>query len=166
MEMSFTIEDDDAELSIGLSSFLRDPRRSLSTEAEQGQDATVDKFVETSSSGAVYAKLSGLMRHTQKSDVLNLLDGCNLNLEDIRVSYTRSFAPIGMLVQFSSGYAIDQAFKLINKKGRLHKLEKVTVGLVKVATVGFPSRAQAMNAFITKNGGFCQHNQVLVRVLQ
>ncbi|KAK4798075.1 hypothetical protein SAY86_030401 [Trapa natans] len=205
------------ESGIGLSLFLHEPRRSFSAEAEKAQDAAVDKFIETSSSGAVYGKLSGLIRYTLKSDVINLLDGCKLNLEDIRVSYTRSFAPIGMLVQFPSGHAIDQAFKLISKKGRLHKLEKVdrsqwdlsanydgkTILLqglprqalpedverflhgcqydatsiqvsyraafpepLKVATVGFPSRAQAMNAFITKNGSFCLNNQILVRVLQ
>ncbi|KAJ1397030.1 RNA-binding domain superfamily [Sesbania bispinosa] len=37
---------------------------------------------------------------------------------------------------------------------------------IKMATVRFPSRTQAMNAFITKNGTFCQNNRILVQVLQ
>ncbi|XP_061348873.1 uncharacterized protein LOC133294233 [Gastrolobium bilobum] len=37
---------------------------------------------------------------------------------------------------------------------------------IKMATVRFPSRTQAMNAFITKNGTICQNSRILVQVLQ
>ncbi|XP_031395355.1 uncharacterized protein LOC116206696 [Punica granatum] len=201
----------------GLATFLREPRRRFSTESEQREDATVDNFFETPDTGAAYRKLLGITKQTLKSDVINLLDECKLSLDDIRVNYDRSFAPIGMLVQFRSRHEIDRAFKLINRKGRLHKLERVDrsqwefttnydgktlllQGLprqaipedierflsgcqydpssiqlfyrqgfpdpIRMATVSFPSRAQAMNAFIAKNRGFCLNNQISVRVLQ
>ncbi|KAI8556492.1 hypothetical protein RHMOL_Rhmol05G0257100 [Rhododendron molle] len=37
--------------------------------------------------------------------------------------------------------------------------------LIRMATVHFPSKTQAMHAFITKNRGFCLNSQILVRVL-
>ncbi|KAK7266955.1 hypothetical protein RIF29_19617 [Crotalaria pallida] len=37
---------------------------------------------------------------------------------------------------------------------------------VRMVTVRFPSRIEAMNAFITKNGSFCQNNRLFVQVLQ
>ncbi|XP_027359009.1 uncharacterized protein LOC113867756 [Abrus precatorius] len=37
---------------------------------------------------------------------------------------------------------------------------------IKMATVRFNSRTQAMNAFMTKNGTFCLNNRVLIQVLQ
>ncbi|PKI60978.1 hypothetical protein CRG98_018608 [Punica granatum] len=80
----------------GLATFLREPRRRFSTESEQREDATVDNFFETPDTGAAYRKLLGITKQTLKSDVINLLDECKLSLDDIRVNYDRSFAPIGM----------------------------------------------------------------------
>ena len=37
---------------------------------------------------------------------------------------------------------------------------------IRMATVNFPSKNEAMNAFIKKNRGYCLNNQISVRVLQ
>ncbi|RVW39717.1 hypothetical protein CK203_114033 [Vitis vinifera] len=185
--------------------------------------------------GLVYGRLSGITKHTLRTDILNLLEGCNLTLQDVKVDYNRSYFPDGAI---PSRYAFDHAIKVINKKGRLYKLDradrsqwdplrtydgktvsinpvvgdKITLvhklqyivmvllqGLprnalpedverflagcefnssniqlttrqafpdpIRMALVHFPSQSQAMNAFITKNRGFCLNNQILVRVL-
>ncbi|RVW98845.1 hypothetical protein CK203_024041 [Vitis vinifera] len=192
-----------------------------------------------SESGLVYGRLSGITKHTLRTDILNLLEGCNLTLQDVKVDYNRSYFPVGMMVQFPSRYAFDHAIKVINKKvactigqgnadrsqwdplrtydGKtvsinpvvgdkitlVHKLQYIVMVLlqglprnalpedverflagcefnssniqlttrqafpdpIRMALVHFPSQSQAMNAFITKNRGFCLNNQILVRVL-
>ena len=47
-------------------------------------------------SGLVYGKLFGITKHTTKSDIVNLLEGCEMSLDDIKVNYAKSFAPSGM----------------------------------------------------------------------
>jgi len=37
---------------------------------------------------------------------------------------------------------------------------------IKLATVRFHSRTQAMNAYIAKNGTFCQNSRISIQVLQ
>ncbi|KAF2311968.1 hypothetical protein GH714_027634 [Hevea brasiliensis] len=164
----------------------------------------------------VYGKLFGITRQTLRTDVINLLEGCNLTLDDIKVNYNRDFLPVGMMIQFPSRLAFDNAFKVIAKKGRLYRLENadrsqwdflmphdgktlllegiprnaqledverflsgceydpssiqltVRQGLpdpIRIARLRCSTRTEAMNAFITKNRGFCLNNQITVRVL-
>jgi hypothetical protein len=47
-------------------------------------------------SGLVYGKLLGVTRHTLKTDVVNMLEGCKLTLDDLKIDYNRSFMPMGM----------------------------------------------------------------------
>ncbi|XP_062117085.1 uncharacterized protein LOC133830967 isoform X2 [Humulus lupulus] len=108
--------------------FVAFPARQFSTESEpqQTQDQAVDSFLRTSASGSLYAKLTGgITRNTLKTDIVNLLEGCNLSLEDVKVDYFRDYNPSAMLVHFSSPHAYDQAFKMISRKGRLYRMEKV-----------------------------------------
>ncbi|KAI4364128.1 hypothetical protein MLD38_020259 [Melastoma candidum] len=111
-------------------SLLRHPflaaRLFFASESETPPDPSspIDPFLHASSSGPVYAKLFGNARHTTKSDVVNLLDGCNLTVDDVRVNYNNNFAPVAMIVQFQSRYDFDQAFKAIVRKGRLYRIEK------------------------------------------
>lgn len=44
----------------------------------------------------VYGKVFGTTRHTLKSDIVNLLEGCNLTLEDVRGHYNGLYTPAGM----------------------------------------------------------------------
>ncbi|XP_030542516.1 uncharacterized protein LOC115749719 [Rhodamnia argentea] len=204
----------------GLPPLLRDVPRPFSTEPEQPaqpEDSSADPFLRPPNTGLVYAKLFGVSRHTLKTDIVNLLEGCNLTQDDVRFHYNRMFVPTGMMVQFPSRFEFDQAFKVIGKKGRLYRLERadrsqwdllmnyggkalLLQGIpfsatpndverflsgcqyeassiqmmvrpafpdpIKMATVSFPSQIEATNAFITKNRGFCQNSQVLLRVLQ
>ncbi|KAG7960580.1 hypothetical protein I3843_10G131100 [Carya illinoinensis] len=104
---------------------LREFPRWFSTEAEQPpQDSAVDPFLQTPGTGLVYGRLIGVTRHTLKTDIVNLLEGCKLTLDDVKVDYNRSFSPVGMMVQFPSRNAFDQAIRVIGKKGRLYKLER------------------------------------------
>ncbi|KAF4391484.1 hypothetical protein CsatB_017136 [Cannabis sativa] len=108
--------------------FVAFPARQFSTESEpqQTQDQAVDSFLRTSAPGSLYAKLTGcITRNTLKTDIVNLLEGCNLSLEDVKVEYFRDYNPSAMLVHFDSPQAYDQAFKMIMRKGRFYKMEKV-----------------------------------------
>ncbi|KAL6145910.1 hypothetical protein ACLB2K_056593 [Fragaria x ananassa] len=211
-----------------LASLLRDPPRRFSTAAEQppqnskpGQppslDATVDQIVRNPNTGAaVYGKLVGITRNTLRTDVVNLLEGCNLTLEDVKVHYNGPFIPTGMLVQFPSQREFENAVRVLRGRGlaqvfRLQRLDRhlwddiphydgktvliegiprtalqedverflsgtpyegssikifMKQGSIRMATVQFPSQIQAKNAYITKNKGFIQNDQVLMRVLQ
>lgn len=55
-----------------------------------------NKFVVILFSGLVYGKLYGITRNTLKTDMVNLLEGCNLSLDDLKVEYSRIFKPISM----------------------------------------------------------------------
>lgn len=55
-----------------------------------------NKFVVILFSGLVYGKLYGNTRNTLKTDMVNLLEGCNLSLDDLKVEYSRIFKPISM----------------------------------------------------------------------
>ncbi|KAM7264823.1 hypothetical protein ACFE04_002506 [Oxalis oulophora] len=105
----------------------RDLPKRFSTESEQRQqhDSTVDSFLQTPKTGAVYGKLTGTAKYTLKSDIVNLLDGSNLTTDDVKVIYNQSFSPAAMMVQFPSLNAFDEAFKMINRKARIFRLERV-----------------------------------------
>ncbi|XP_010558298.1 PREDICTED: uncharacterized protein LOC104826994 [Tarenaya hassleriana] len=198
---------------------LNEWRKSFSTETEQPPEKPpVDGFFRSSGTGPVYGKLLGFSKRTLKTDILHLLDGCNLTPDDIKFSYSRggAFALLGTYVRFPSRSSYDNALRSIMKKGKLYKIEraeraqwdplpsyegKVVVlhgiplnalvddierflsgcdyhpsfqfvrrgGMpdpVRVAVVHFPSQTHAMNAFFTKNRGFCLNNQVMMQVLQ
>ena len=44
----------------------------------------------------VYGRLVGITKHTLRTDILNLLEGCNLTLPDVKVDYNRDYLPVGM----------------------------------------------------------------------
>ncbi|KAG7027296.1 hypothetical protein SDJN02_11308 [Cucurbita argyrosperma subsp. argyrosperma] len=110
----------------GLPVFFRQSPRFFSTEGEQPPlESPADPFLDTSkTAGLVYGKLSGITRNTLKTDIVNLLEGCNLNLDDVKVEYNRSFTPTSMMMQFPSRQAYDNAFRVIGRKGRLYRLER------------------------------------------
>ncbi|KAK1429344.1 hypothetical protein QVD17_11552 [Tagetes erecta] len=87
------------------------------------QSSTKPLF-EPSSTGMIYGKLIGVTKNTLKSDVLSLLEECNLSIDDLKVDYNQSYSPTGMMVQFPSRSAYDAALRVIFKKGRLYKLER------------------------------------------
>ncbi|KAK9290839.1 hypothetical protein L1049_009017 [Liquidambar formosana] len=113
-----------SKLNQGFPSLLGDSPRRFSTEPQQPQDSPPDPFLQTPSTGLVYGKLSGINKHTLKTDIVNLLEGCNLTLNDVKVDYNWNYMPMAMMVQFRSRSAFDNAFKLIARKGRLYKLER------------------------------------------
>lgn len=40
-------------------------------------------------SGKLYGKFSGFSKHTLRSDVMNILEGCNVTSDDLKFSYMR-----------------------------------------------------------------------------
>ncbi|KAM1409126.1 hypothetical protein ACFX2I_009553 [Malus domestica] len=96
--------------------------------SDQMHDASpIDPFLRTPTAGLAYGKLLGISRNTLKTDVVNMLDGYKLRLEDVKVDYSRAFTPMGMEVQFQSWKAFDNAARVISRKGGLYKLERVMV---------------------------------------
>ncbi|XP_059463225.1 uncharacterized protein LOC132192052 [Corylus avellana] len=109
----------------GLPLLLRDSPRRFSTESEQPpQDSAVNQFLHTPDTGSVYGKLFGATRHTLKTDIVKMLDGCKLTMDDLKFDYNRIFTPMGVVVQFPSRSAFDQAMRMITRKGRLYRLER------------------------------------------
>ncbi|KAL3536338.1 hypothetical protein ACH5RR_004799 [Cinchona calisaya] len=103
----------------GLPSLLRGSPRRFSTEAEQpSQDTNADTFLQNPPTGLVYGKLFGTTKLTTKTDVLNLLDGCNLSADDVKVSYSRLYDATSMFLQFPSRQAYNTASRSITRKGR------------------------------------------------
>ncbi|KAM2467802.1 hypothetical protein FF1_009549 [Malus domestica] len=107
-----------------LPSLLRVLARRFSTEAENPPQDSLPSDHSQEPSPLAYGKLLGISRNTLKTDVVNMLEGYNLRMEDAKVDYNRAFRPMGMLVQFQSWKAFDNAARLISRKGRLYKLER------------------------------------------
>ncbi|XVE76281.1 hypothetical protein DITRI_Ditri12bG0159500 [Diplodiscus trichospermus] len=109
--------------------FLRESPKRFSTETDQPQppqpDVSVDQFLNSASKGFVHARLSGTMRHTMKSDIISLLEGCTLTPDDIKVSYSRSLFPVAMMLRFSSPALFSNATRIIRRFDRLYRLERV-----------------------------------------
>ncbi|KAG5028537.1 hypothetical protein AAZX31_05G074600 [Glycine max] len=199
------------------------PMRCFSTEAEQPPLNSTPRpppFFETDHSGLTYGNLLGVRKHALKTDIINFLEGCNLTLEDVKMDYDRSYSLVSTLLQFPSRDSFDNAVRVILRKGRLYKLDRVNRHIwdqvkpydgktiliqgmpragtyedigrilsgfefdsssvnvflrpggvagadpIKLATVRFNSRTQAMNAYIAKNGTFCQNNRIWIQVIQ
>lgn len=99
--------------------------RQFSTESQteaQNQNEAVDSFIRKPSSDLCYGRLQGITKYTTRSDVCNLLDGCELTLDDIRVEYNRSFAPVQTFVQFPSRNAFEAGLRT-TRRDRLHRLD-------------------------------------------
>ncbi|XP_050227996.1 uncharacterized protein LOC126677430 [Mercurialis annua] len=86
--------------------------------------STIDPFLRTTGEGVAYGKLFGINKHTLKTDIVNLLEGCNLHTDDIKISYNNNYNPLAMTIQFSSAQSFENAIKVIGRKGRLYRLEK------------------------------------------
>ncbi|XVF08005.1 hypothetical protein REPUB_Repub06bG0187900 [Reevesia pubescens] len=114
-----------------LPSFLRESPKRFCTETDQPQppqsDASVDQFLQSASRGSVYARLYGTTKFTMKSDIISLLEGCNLSPDDIKVSYSRSLFPVAMTLRFSSPAAFSNATRTIRRFDRLYRLERVVL---------------------------------------
>ncbi|MFZ8474659.1 hypothetical protein ACO1MO_13575, partial [Staphylococcus aureus] len=66
-----------------------------------------------------------ITKYTTRRDVLNLLEGSNLTLDDLKVDYNRNYSPMGMMVQFPSRNAFDAALRTISRKGRLYRMDRI-----------------------------------------
>ncbi|XP_010253414.1 PREDICTED: uncharacterized protein LOC104594694 [Nelumbo nucifera] len=103
--------------------FQREATRHFATDAEQ-KDSSLDPFLRPPSTGLAYGRLIGFGRNTLKTDIINFLEGCNLTPQDVKVEYNRAFTSVGMILQFPSRIAFDSAIRLMNRNGRLYKLER------------------------------------------
>lgn len=71
-----------------------------------------------------YGKLIGITKRTTKSDILALLEGCNLSADDIKFGHNRIFNPVNLLIQFPSQQAYEVANRAFNRKGRFYRLDR------------------------------------------
>ncbi|XP_052880671.1 uncharacterized protein LOC108457629 isoform X2 [Gossypium arboreum] len=115
-----------------LPSFLSEPPKRFSTEPDQQQqqplpDASINQFLDSASKGFVYGKLFGITKYTMKSDIISLLEGCNLTPDDIKVSYSRSLFPVAMMLRFPSPSAFSNAARTIRRFDRLYRLDRVVL---------------------------------------
>ncbi|GMN53731.1 hypothetical protein TIFTF001_022885 [Ficus carica] len=133
-----------ANRSHGFPCFLNDSLRHFFTESET-QNSPADSFPDS-----VYARVSGITKYTLKSDVIRLLEGCNLSLDDVKVEYNPSFTPTSMYflllpicdVQFSLPQFYNQANR-INELKELHHLHgKLDISRIE----NFASATEALEA--------------------
>ncbi|ERM95639.1 uncharacterized protein LOC18423559 [Amborella trichopoda] len=101
---------------------------------EEGASSPVDPFLQPPPKGLTYGRLTGFGRNALKTDLIHFFDGCNLTVEDIKVEYNRTFVPLGMLLQFPSRSAFDTATRLVFRRGRLYRLDKVDRGQWDIVT--------------------------------
>ncbi|TQD96366.1 hypothetical protein C1H46_018000 [Malus baccata] len=105
-------------------------------------------------SSLAYGKLLGISRNMLKTDVVNMLAGYNLSLEDVRVDYNRAFRRMGMLTDRSGTILLPMMEKLSFPESS------------KFATVRCTSQTESIYALLAKKKGPCQNGQILMRVLQ
>ncbi|KMT06169.1 hypothetical protein BVRB_7g162420 [Beta vulgaris subsp. vulgaris] len=112
--------------------FLRDSPRHFSTRNEHQplpqhphSPTPIDSFLHPPSPGLVYGRLFGISANTLKTDIINLFEGSNLTLDDIKVEYNRIFHPMAMLVQFRSMADFSAAFRELTRRSRSFRMEKV-----------------------------------------
>ncbi|XP_058109921.1 uncharacterized protein LOC131253112 [Magnolia sinica] len=108
---------------------LRQLPRNLSTDGgTESKEPSFDPFLQSPTKGLIYGRLTGIGKNTLKTDVIHFFEGCGLTMQDIKVDYNRTYASFGMILQFSSWTVFDTATRLITRKGRLYRLEKVDRG--------------------------------------
>ncbi|KAI3447640.1 hypothetical protein Pfo_004305 [Paulownia fortunei] len=107
------------------STFLISPKLFSTEASEPSLGSSDDQFLRTPPSGLVYGKLANITKHTTKSDIINLLEGCNLNPKNLKVEYSRNYFPMSMMVEFPSRSVYDAAIRTIGRKGRLFNMIKV-----------------------------------------
>ncbi|KAJ3682796.1 hypothetical protein LUZ60_013023 [Juncus effusus] len=105
-------------------------RRYLSAEAESGAPAseTDDSFLRSANEGLVYGRIAtqwAVGKNMLKTDVIHLLEGCDLSIHDVKFDYNRAFYQTGILLQFPSKTAFNKAITEINKKGRFYRLDQI-----------------------------------------
>ncbi|CAH2074428.1 unnamed protein product [Thlaspi arvense] len=117
--------------------FLQEWRKSLSTVTEQPPSSPlppspggspVSGLNRPLGEGKLYGKFSGFSKHTLKTDIMSILEGCNVTPDDLKFSYMRggNLNPAAVYVQFPSRSSYDSAMRAIAKKGRLYRLERAT----------------------------------------
>ncbi|XAR50973.1 hypothetical protein NMG60_11005452 [Bertholletia excelsa] len=111
---------------LGLSSLLRVSCRPFSAEAEgTTQNSSTDQFLRTPKEGFVYGRLNGNSQYTTRTDIINLLEGCKIGLDDVKVDYNRSFTATGMVIRFPSQLEYLAALKVISRRNRMYRLDKI-----------------------------------------
>ncbi|GJN08232.1 hypothetical protein PR202_ga26131 [Eleusine coracana subsp. coracana] len=126
--------------------FSADASGEASAAASAAADSQEDSFLKASDEGIAYGRFysvipggNNLGKDMLKTDIIHVLDKCDLSLEDVKIDYNRGYYPMG-----APGVP-----------------EPIRVVLVKC-----PTKTDAMNAVVTKNRSFCLNSPVSVRVLQ
>lgn len=95
--------------------------RAFSTEEAE---KTPKPFLQTPDTGLVYGRLFGITKRTTKSDILTLLEGCNVSADDVKVGHNRLFNPSAMMIQFHSQQDYEAANRALNRRGRFYRLDR------------------------------------------
>ncbi|KAF9680897.1 hypothetical protein SADUNF_Sadunf06G0169500 [Salix dunnii] len=115
-----------------LSLFLRQSTKHFSTETQpppppqvNNDPSPTDPFLQDSANSLTYARLHGVRKHTLKTDIINLFEGSNLTLDDIRVVHNRfNYNSYAAAIKFTSRRAYDNAQRALTRAGRVYNLEK------------------------------------------
>ncbi|KAJ6406648.1 hypothetical protein OIU84_010206 [Salix udensis] len=120
-----------------LSLFLRQSTKPFSTETQpppppppspaqvNNDPSPTDPFLQDSATSLTYARLHGVRKHTLKTDIINLFEGSNLTLDDIRVVHNNfNYNSYAAAIKFTSRRAYDNAQRALTRAGRVYNLEK------------------------------------------
>lgn len=108
--------------------------------------------------------LQGIPRSAIPDDIERFLSGCQYDASSMQI-FLKSLLYIAFgFYSFLSSFSF--SLKRILCVTFLLCCRQAFPDPVKMALVRFPTPSLAMNAYITKNKGFCLNSQILVRVLQ
>ncbi|KAF3653740.1 putative pathogenesis-related protein 1A-like [Capsicum annuum] len=94
--------------------------RQLSTQMENNSS---DSFLQNPSTGLVYGRISGIGRHTRKSDISSMLGISKLSPDDVRFEYNANYAPVAVMIQFPSRNAYEATLRAVVRKSGLFRME-------------------------------------------
>ncbi|XP_074368907.1 uncharacterized protein LOC141708947 [Apium graveolens] len=111
--------------------FTSSPRPFSTAGGSTTQDSPpiVDPSLHDPNSGVYcYGAVGGITSHTTKNDILNLLEGCNLTPEDLKVEYSYDFSWRQMMIQFPSWTSYDMALRVVSRRAREYNIKKLDPG--------------------------------------
>ncbi|PHU06707.1 hypothetical protein BC332_23196 [Capsicum chinense] len=73
--------------------------------------------------GLVYGRISGIGRHTRKSDISSMLGISKLSPDDVRFEYNANYAPVAVMIQFPSRNAYEATLRAVVRKSGLLRME-------------------------------------------
>ncbi|KAK3151261.1 hypothetical protein QOZ80_3AG0243710 [Eleusine coracana subsp. coracana] len=112
--------------------FSADASGEASAAASAAADSQEDSFLKASDEGIAYGRFysvipggNNLGKDMLKTDIIHVLDKCDLSLEDVKIDYNRGYYPMGALLRFPSKASFTTAVRQI-RQNSLYRLDVIS----------------------------------------